>query len=74
MMVPKAEAVSTLFINVQVERNAGGAQSRSEGQAVFNLHGFVFPSVPNETRRSVSRDLQFVGEEFHKLRVRTGTE
>ncbi len=46
----KTDAVSALFINVQVDHHALPTQGSTKKKRVFNLHCLILPSVKNKTR------------------------
>jgi hypothetical protein len=53
--------VLALLIDVQIKRNPGFAQRLRKVQAVLHRHCAVLVCMPDEARRRVFCDLEFVG-------------
>jgi len=70
----EAEAVRPVFGNVQFHRHFRAGHRGGKVQTVLHRHRLVISGVPDETRRRVAGDLQFVGKQEDEFRRRIRAE
>ena len=65
--ISKCQAMTAVFINVEIEGNIFFTERSGEHERVFHGHSFVAPGAPNETGWSIRFDLEFTGELFDEF-------
>lgn len=66
----EAETMSALLVNMEFKSHTVLSQCGRKKNRILDIHGGIFPGVPEETRRGIGCDLLLVGKQPDQLRRR----